>query len=422
MRSSILPRRFSSPGNYKAPLIIFLAGMLSLNLVMAWNVRSLVRKGYPDFTIFYGAAKMLRQGLAASLYDPQVQYQVQQRFAGGVSIRQGALPYNHPPFEALLFLPLAWLPYLPAYLAWDTINVFILLSLPWLLRDHIIVLRHTSALLWCLLCLACFPIFTALLQGQDVIVLLLLICLAFTALKRDRQFLAGCWLGLGLFRFHLIAPLVLMLLWQKRARALLGLGTVTLLLTAISVAVIGWRGLWQYPSYVWQVEKTMVRSAVVPSHMPNLRGFAAALSGGNFGPWVFFFLLLVSIGLVFWVADLWKEHGEAGFNLGFSAALLATVLVSYHAFAYDLSLLILPVFLLLDHWRLMKTKFDLRSAVLFGPALALFLTPLFVVLWFQEGQLSGFSVILLFWLWGISREMARMTSRPQVRSQPVSAG
>src|SRR2546426_4294622 len=74
---------------FRMLLTLFLAGMLLLHLLLAWNAADLIRKGYPDFTIFYSAGKIVRQGLGAKLYDEQTQYRIQQEFAAGVSIRQG---------------------------------------------------------------------------------------------------------------------------------------------------------------------------------------------------------------------------------------------------------------------------------------------------------------------------------------------
>ena len=53
-----------------------------------------------------------------------------------------------------------------------------------------------------------------------MILLLLLNALAFAALKRNADTLAGCWLGLSVFKFQLILPLVLILLCWKRSRVL----------------------------------------------------------------------------------------------------------------------------------------------------------------------------------------------------------
>lgn len=399
---------------------LFLAGMMLLNIMMAWNARPLVAKGYPDFTIFYGAAKMVREGLGHSLYNPQLQFQVQREFAPGVSIRQGALPYNHPPFETLLFVPFTWLSYSWAYLAWLTTNLLILLLIVWLLRSKVDSLKQASPW-WCWFALATyFPIFVALLQGQDAIVLVLLLSLVFLALRNENDFLAGCCLGLGLFRFHLILPLLFMLLWQKRARAFLGFSVVAALLAVISAAIVGGRELWHYPGYVWFIERTMGHGAIVPSDMPNLRGTISVLLGRNSDLLVVLVVGVLSLALVLFVAEAWKRQRAAQLGMGFSAALIATVLVSYHAFAYDLSLLIIPVFLVLNDWQqrpLPAGRF--RKIAILAPVGILFLTPIYMLLWLRAGQLNLLSLVLLLWLWGVSRQMQRADRSPQAGAQAL---
>ena len=192
--------------------------MLCIHGVLFWKARVLIRQGYPDFTIFYTAGKMLHEGLGHNLYNGALQYEVQQTFAAGVRIRKGPLPYNHPPFEALIFEPLASLDYPTAYLVWSVINLAILGFLPFLLRQYIPALAQYPAFVWLLVLLGFFPVLVALLQGQDVILLLLLNALAFAALKRNADTLAGCWLGLSMFKFQLIVPFVLILLCWKRTR------------------------------------------------------------------------------------------------------------------------------------------------------------------------------------------------------------
>lgn len=396
---------------------LFLAGMMLLNLMMAWNARSLVSKGYPDFTIFYGAAKMVREGLGHSLYNPQLQFQVQREFAPGVSIRQGALPYNHPPFETLLFLPLTLLPYSSAYFAWLVANLLGLLLIVALLRKQVPFLQQASPW-WCWFALATyFPIFVALLQGQDVIVLVLLLALGFLALQGNKDFLAGCWLGLGLFRFHLILPLLFILLWQKRTKTLFGFSTVSALLAVISAAIVGWKELWLYPGYVWFIERTMGHGAIVPSDMPNLRGTVSVLLGRNSDLLVVFVVGVISLALVLFVAERWRRQPEKKLSLGFAAAVIVTVLVSYHAFAYDLSLLILPIFLVLDDLQSRPSWRSFQKIACLVPVEILFLTPLYMLLWFRAGQLNLLSLVLLLWLWGVSRQMQVTKSSLRVGPQ-----
>jgi hypothetical protein len=77
-----------------------------------------------------------------------------------------------------------------------------------------------------------------------------------------------------------------------------------------------------------------------------------------------------------------------------------TVLVSYHAFAYDLLLLLLPILLLGQYaWSSGRARPGLLA-----PALILFVSPIHMLLWFRYGQLNLIALLLLWWLWEISRE------------------
>src|ERR1039457_5046683 len=74
----------------------FLLAMTICNVALVFRLVPSLRNGYQDFTIFYSGARLIRNGQASALYDLATQYQVQLTFAH-VPIRQGPLPYNHPP-------------------------------------------------------------------------------------------------------------------------------------------------------------------------------------------------------------------------------------------------------------------------------------------------------------------------------------
>jgi hypothetical protein len=80
--------------------------------------------------------------------------------------------------------------------------------------------------------------------------------------------------------------------------------------------------------------------------------------------------------------------------------------VSYHAFAYDLSLLLLPIFMLLLATEWGRTRGFVWIA-LFGPGVVLLFGPIFPVLWLRWHALSLIAIVLLIWLWGMDREMVR---------------
>jgi hypothetical protein len=393
-------------------LILFLAAMAWLNLLLAWNSRDLLHKGYQDFTIFYSAATIVGQGLGHQLYDDTTQYRIQQGFAAAANIRKGYLPYNHPPFEVLVFLPFSLLPYFVAYLLWDLLSLLILLLLLVLLRPRISVLRHVSVVHWLLASLGFFPTFFALLQGQDTILLLLIFTLVFIFLKGEHEFAAGCCLGLGLFRFHLVLPLALVFVLERRKKALAGFILVAFILGLISVAIVGAEASWDYPASVWRMEQMMERTGtVVPSGMPNLHGLLESsfthLISRSLSDSI---LALLSLALVVFTAFLSKPATAATFNLGFSLCMIVTIVVSYHTFTSDLSLLVLPVVLVADYLEGGRGNRGWTRVALLGPVLLLFLTPLHTFLAFYEHRYSLMAVVLLFWLGAVAREISSQTA------------
>ena len=78
-------------------------------------------------------------------------------FAPEVKHRENALPFNHPPFEALLFVPLAGLPYLTAYLVWAVFNVALIVGFWTLLRPRLPSLHNLLPSLPLLGMFAFFP-------------------------------------------------------------------------------------------------------------------------------------------------------------------------------------------------------------------------------------------------------------------------
>src|SRR5205823_11211144 len=57
-RSKAAQFRRMKPQRLKIFALLFLTAMFAIHVTMAWNSRDLIRKGYPDFTIFYSAGKI----------------------------------------------------------------------------------------------------------------------------------------------------------------------------------------------------------------------------------------------------------------------------------------------------------------------------------------------------------------------------
>ncbi|MGA8271897.1 MAG: glycosyltransferase family 87 protein [Candidatus Sulfotelmatobacter sp.] len=388
--------------------LIFVAGSLWLNLLIFIDFGEGIKRGYPDFTVLYTAGTILREGRGHELYNSRVQYQVQQDFSGHIAFRGGALPYIHPPFEAPLFVPLTWLPYTRAFAVWDLLNVAMLFGVGLLLRQSVACLRSVQPWKFALGSLTFFPVFACLLEGQDSILMLLLCALAFNALKRKADFLAGCWLALAAFKFQFIVPIVLLLVLWKRRRAAIGFGAVATVLALLSVSLVGVKALLQYPGYVRQVVASPSLGGVPPELLPNLHGLAMGWHGpfsGTFG--VALAVLSSMLLIVFAVQKGLESAHQEKLELLFSLAIVVSVLVAWQTNSHDLSLLVIPLVLVTDYSLHLRTqKRAVRFALLF-PVLPLLLGPLWLVLWLVSAKVNLIAILLLYWAWMIGKEIPR---------------
>ncbi len=376
-----------APGSSAHTIVLtFLVAMVILHVWLFFSLRREIAAGYPDFTIFYTAGKSVREGGGRQLYDLETQFALQRGFAPGVKHRENPLPFNHPPFEALLFVPLARLPYVTAYLAWTGFNLALILGLWMLLRSRLPSLRNFLPGLPLLAMFAFFPIAIALLQGQDSILLLFLYCLAFSALATGRAFLAGVCLGLALFKFQLVLPFVVVFLIRRQWKAVAGFSITAFGLLLVSAAVVGWNGVMQYPRFVLRLNRSAAQAGIYPRGMPNLRGLVAGslhMQGGA----ATLLLVTLSLALVALAVYWWRVPPGQPFELGFSFCLAVAVMTSYHLLAHDLSVLMLPVLLVAELLAAGKIS-EPAGRILAASLAVLFLTPVYAALQFRLQQMN----------------------------------
>lgn len=381
--------------------------MLAMHLVFLWNMRDRIRRGDPDFTASYTAGTLLRSGEGAQIYDPDAQFRAQQQFTEDAELRRGPLRYIHPPFEALVFVPFALLPYRAAFILWDVVNLAILVGVALVLRAT--ALSHTGIRAFDVFLglLAFFPVFANFFQGQDAILLLLVVLLAFRALNANADFLAGCWLALGLFRFQLVVPLVLVLALWGRRRIVLGFAATGGALTLLSAAVVGWHTLLGYPRYLWLWTSVFGFGRTPPSLLPSLLGLATGWKGLDRMPWLLQpLVLIVSAGLVILIVRMKNLASQPGlFTLCFACAIFVALLVGYNTSTYDLSLVAVPVAVVLGA---SAETFDTRrQRFLLAPMIPLLISPLWFAIGIYWRHFNLIAILLLGWLFCVRNELAR---------------
>ncbi len=359
-----------------------------------------------DFSTFYTAGKIVQRGQGSQLYDWKLQTRVQSEFSQVAAVRHLALPYMRPPFDALLFLPLSYLPYLRAFQIWIALSVLLVGLAAALLRWRI---PEFLAIPWWIYYPAVFsycPIAHGFALGQDHALVFFLFALVMIFLREGKDFRAGCFLGLALIKFQLVLPFIIVLLLKKQFRALGGFLAVAVLLSGVGTWVLGWQGAMAYPAYLWRLNQIRTAAGIYPSVMPSLRGLVQGW-GKSMPSSLSLDLVtsLLSLGLLVWAAQQWKTTAPRRskvYSAGIATVFLATLLAGYHAFGFDLSLLF-PVVLGAASMGLHCLELDAttRRMLLMGAA-ALMFSPLYLLL-LAGARLNLMAVGLLLLALGFAR-------------------
>jgi len=378
-----------------------LAAFFALNAVLLWQFRDSIFAGYGDFASFYAAGKLVAGGHSSELYNPAYQQGAQRDFAAEVKIRNGPLPYIRPPFEALLFLPFAYLSYHAAWISWTLLKLVLILAIPFVLHAHSGERGLSVCLLESLLCLATFPVGLDFLQGQDAVLLFFVFALALRFILQGRNALGGAVLALGLFKFNLVLPFlfVFAVTFPKRSRLLSGFFATAMALALISWAMVGWSGVAHYPAYVWHLHERPEWGVVQARSMPNLRGLLALLVGsGNMSR--FIYIAFAAGAMLLGLLAIWSRRTSTANAeprsresvARFSFAITISLFVSYYSNSYDLTLLLLPLLMLGRSF--VEAPAAWPRGLFLATASILLCTPLFWSLFLRSNQISWAALLL----------------------------
>jgi hypothetical protein len=354
-----------------------------------------------DFSLTYVGAKLVHDGMGHDLYDLAIQKHVRD------SLFMDPVPllFEHPPFEAFILSPLADHSFRTAYLIWGCINASVWLALIALLRRFLQWPRENVGYICMWLLFA--PLWVALYQGQSSLLLLGFFSLTFVFLKCDMPLMAGGALGLGLLKFQFVLPLVLVLLFCKKWRFIVGFATSAFVLLLLSFAAVGWQGLLSYGRILFAIgsnpQNVSYGSGV---DMPTIYGLVYALFGNRLShAELNVVVALLSLGLLGWVAFQWQSVetvSNPSFDLMFAAALAASLLSGSHMFTHDFSPLILPLLVVAPYLKTSCSQAKLPTLVTRFASVLFWTAPLYF-LFVKWHCLYLMAPVLLGFIWGAMR-------------------
>jgi len=353
-------------------------GVLAHEHFQGVNTNSDHPGGILDYVSFHAAARMVREGDGADIYDLDALGQVETETVGTPISGDYVLPFLNPPFVAVALAPFAGLE-LSAFVAvLFTLNL-LLFVLTGVTVERMLGLRQVrQRLFFWLFCVSVFPVFALFLQQQ----LTLWICLAWLGFvsfeTRGKQGWSGAALALGLVKPQMVLLPLLFLVYHRRWHTLASFAAIAMPLVLVSLAVVGPQGLIDYPRFLldstaWETNGVNARQ------MFGWNGIVADLTGDLSPPR----LVLVALALPTLALVAWSWRGDWSSQLGrlpgvMGLTLTGSLLVNPHLYFYDMTLASLALAL--------GAVQSLRSTGSLGawPALA-------VGFWFTQLPLPGAS-------------------------------
>lgn len=371
-----------------------------------------------DLLVFYGAGRIVADGDGADLYEPSRQLAEQVEVLG---VDRGLAIFPYPAFVAVPYAALAQLS-LPAAYGVTTLAMLLatIVSLA-MLRGVSPIVRARPVLVGMVMLIS-QPFNLALLGGQTVAFSFLCLTGVYVGLRKERDLFLGVWLGLLLYKPQLAALPLLIVLWQRRWRALSVAGGIGVVLYGVGAwaAGIAWpRRFVELATGDYYRENAIVVDGVRSISIPSVTRYLT----GSDRLWSNALALLLCLAVLGVVARYWRAISvtDEQFPIVFGGTVAAMILVSPHALFYEAGLLILPVIALIDRWEpeiASRQVFRHRLLALAGVLCLGFLFPLAEVVRIEPLVIAP--VLIGGLCWRALRTMeARRAPAPQRRSRPL---
>ena len=318
--------------------------------------------GGPDFVKFYASADLFIQG--KSIYTP-VKFDAYNEIPNEIRekmTRDTMHPNLNHPFVTLLFLPFGFIDLKLAFIIWSAISFFLGLISVWMIYHSIWNQTSRVYLMWLnLIFFVYFRTFVSVAFGQISLLLLLVLVIAWLALRSNNQLIAGIFLGIALILKLYTGLFILLLLLHKRFKAIFWYIATFILCNLIAVLV--------FSKNVFEVflENLNEITWYSSSWNASLLGFITRFLGGSenaplidLGKGSFYINYFLSIlFLIILIIVIWSQRGDNSqlqFDLLYSLTIVFMLILSPLGWMYYFVLLLIPA---VNLWR-MKNLYNIK--------------------------------------------------------------
>ena len=358
-----------------------------------------------DFIHFYTAGQIAQTYGFSSVYNLDIQQEIENGIVGRQIPEEQFLPYNHIPY----LVPFLWAlfnnSYVESFVRWAILLLAIFVIGNVIFINSIFPNRSNLERLTLLGgAIIFYPFFISLLMGQDSVILYLGVALWSVGLLKKNDWLAGIGMALITVRPHIFLVLSLSMLvyfyknWRRFFAPTFALVIISFLLLGVDGArefinilllTAGGRGLGANQAVMFNMLGLLLR--IFPSASEQvIRSIT----------WAGYAVAIIGLCVIWWRFKTADEH-----LIGFS--LLATLFFAPHLHYHDLTSLIIPL-LLLTKVNISKGFFSQPSNLVICVSVALFVSAsvlqvYFILPYILYAMLAGF-----FWQQGIKVKMPKL--------------
>jgi hypothetical protein len=329
-------------------LIFFILEFRTLKIAFNTSITSPV-----DFPQEYIGGKQLLSGKSLYNWDYKVVFKE-------FKIPQDSNKINaHPPFAAILLLPLSLLSYQHAIFVWSLLTIFFMfVTTFFLLKAENISLKYFPLMI--LFVFGWWPFKDNLALGQIDILLLLFVVLAYFFLNKN-EILSGVFIALATMLKFYPGLLILYFLVTKKYKAFMSAVVVIFIIFLVTLIIT-------------HNDWFILFFKIIPKDVKNFQASPWVISINGFLTRCFLFIknkkiaflfenfLYYSSALILMLMTFSIGKNKLRNNLGFSIFVILSLLLSPLTFEYSLNLLLLPSLILLKEF---LNKKNLKGIILF---------------------------------------------------------
>ncbi len=381
--------------DYPRLMLLTTLGMLAINLLLhqGW-IGAFGQVIGGDFVMFYSTGLLYRSD-PAGIYDYEAQYYLQQGLVEPTPLN-GLNPYMNPPYMAMLFSLLTYLPLPWSLLVWTCLSILFTGASVRLIAPLIperLRLAGLSNKQYLILLLSFFPFIEGLFAGQNHALTLLLITAVLVCAHKERWFLAGSLAGALIYKPQLVLGLLIVWVIWKNIKALLGFGIVVIV-WAGSYALL--HGITPFLEYL-QVSQFFMS-------LPYMEGFPGYIiitlyglltsifpaSSAQYLQLISQIIFVLAAGLVAWFAWRYRKSSPSMKMPVLALSLLLPLAFSPYVQLHDL-LFVAPIFIIWAGYDSSRRVFNAAVLTYAGAFFLTFLAAISGIAW-----ISLLTIILFF--------------------------